>query len=163
MKFPSTATPAWAFHDEDGARQREVECKPYLRPPKTLSLAATINARRRHDERHEAKERWGHDRGYDPSEPRSRWAQRQCLTECVGKLRPASCYSQGKNRHCGPAPSVMDVGSKVSGDGEDVGVGRVEARGTAANARRGEARGTTASARKPYAALSFQQCSLPCQ
>jgi len=57
----------------------------------------------------------------------------------------------------------MDVGSKVSGDGEDVGVGRVEARGTAANARRGEARGTTASARKPYSALSFQQCSLPCQ
>src|SRR5262249_6061298 len=33
MKFPSTATRAWAFHDEDGARQREVECKPYLRPP----------------------------------------------------------------------------------------------------------------------------------
>ena len=56
MKFPSTATPAWAFHDEDGARQREVECKPYLRPPKTLSLAATINAQRRHDERHEAKD-----------------------------------------------------------------------------------------------------------
>src|SRR5215813_4984025 len=56
VKFPSTETPAWAFHDEDGARQREVECKPYLRPPKTLSLAATINARRRHDERHEAKD-----------------------------------------------------------------------------------------------------------
>ena len=44
-----------------------------------------------------------------------------------------------------------------------VGVGRVEALGTAASARRGEARGTIAGARKPYAARSFQQCLLPCQ
>jgi hypothetical protein len=29
MQKPSTATPAWAIHDEDGTPQRQVEYKPY--------------------------------------------------------------------------------------------------------------------------------------
>ncbi|MFZ1217303.1 MAG: hypothetical protein WAO13_28590, partial [Pseudolabrys sp.] len=29
MQKPNTATPAWAFHDEDGTPQRQVEYKPY--------------------------------------------------------------------------------------------------------------------------------------
>ena len=80
----------------------------------------------------------------------------------LANLAALPVYSQG-NWHCGPASSVLDVGFKASGGVEGVGVGRVEALGAAASARRGEARGTTAGARKPYAALSFQQCLLPCQ
>ena len=29
MQKPNTATPAWAFHDEDGSPQRQIEYKPY--------------------------------------------------------------------------------------------------------------------------------------
>jgi len=78
-------------------------------------------------------------------------------------------YSHGEYRHCAPASMtpasmpLLTISNRGKGTGAAASAGRGDGAGTAArDGCRGECTGAPGSARKPFAALSFQQCSLPC-
>jgi hypothetical protein len=58
---------------------------------------------------------------------------------------------------------LLTISGRGEGTGAAASVGRGVGADSAARAgRRGDCTGAAGSARKPFAALSFQQCSLPC-